>query len=81
MDKFDCKRYLENLEEMKIIKEVLFDEDQNIIIDKLKSKKKEMKLEGEISNDELIKAVKKINDIQGNKNTKLKKIINNIGMI
>ena len=81
MDRFDCKRYLENLEEMKIIKEVLFNEDQNIIINKLRSKKREMKLDEEISNNEFINAIKRINDIDGNKNMKLKKIINNCGLI
>ena len=75
MDKFDCQRYLENFEEMKIIREILFDWDQNIIIDKLKSKKTEMKFGDENSKEEFFRSIKKIGDRQEKYDLKLKKII------
>ena len=81
MDRFDCVKYLENFEEMKIVKEILFEEEQNIIINQLKSQKTEMKFNEENTKQEFNTSIKKIGASQTNKNLKLKRIFNKIGLI
>ncbi len=82
MDKFDCVKYLENYEEIKLLKKILFTDEQNIIINELANQKKEMDFEGKINiNDDFLYAIKTIGPRKEMKNLKLKRILKKIDLI